>query len=297
MKKIVHAILFIFFFSCASKAAFDHGIFLVGESKGIVNSGEIDEASGLVASAMHSSCFWTHNDSGDNARIFLIDDSARHRATVYLPRVKNRDWEEIAIGPGPVDGKSYVYIGEIGDNFGRHDYKYLYRLPEPDIHVANSPTVDTIQTGIDSIKFRLPDRNRDAEAFFVDPVTKNIYIFSKRERPSINVYVLTYPQLTDRISTATFVMQLPYTYIAAADISADGNEVIIKNYEDVYYWKKKGTESVEELLKTAPAHLPYVREPQGEAVAFAGDGTGYYTLSEKSKGKRPHLMFYRRVDK
>src|SRR5438477_556362 len=33
----------------------------------------IDESSGLAASRKYPGCLWTHNDSGDSARLFLLD--------------------------------------------------------------------------------------------------------------------------------------------------------------------------------------------------------------------------------
>jgi hypothetical protein len=284
------------FLTCSSKRIFDHDYFQIGISQGIIDNSEINEASGLASSKNYPSMFWTHNDSGDKPRIFLITDKAKYRATFYLQGIKNRDWEEIAQGPGPVESKSYLYIGEIGDNLGLHNYKYIYRIEEPDFSPEESTAlIDTVDHGIDSIKFSLSDGARDTEAFLVDPTTKNIYIFSKREKKEVNLYVLPYPQSTEKPIIAKFLMHIPFTQITAADISVDGKEVLIKNYQHIYYWKKNGNESLEDLLKKEPAHLPYAEEPQGEAIAFDRNGKGYYTLSEESKAKKPHLMFYKRI--
>jgi len=38
--------------------------------------------------------------------------------------------------------------------------------------------------------------------------------------------------------------------------------------------------------------VPYEEEPQGEALTWTKDGSGFYTLSEKSKGKESFLYFY-----
>lgn len=43
------------------------------------------------------------------------------------------------------------------------------------------------------------------------------------------------------------------------------------------------------VLQTIGKALPYVIEPQGEAIAFTVDGKGYYTISE---GKNPKLYHY-----
>ena len=52
----------------------------------------ITESSGLAASS-RSGIVFTHNDSGDSARFFAVDDAGRTRTTYALPDVQARDWE------------------------------------------------------------------------------------------------------------------------------------------------------------------------------------------------------------
>jgi hypothetical protein len=237
---------------------------------------------------------WTHNDSGDEARIFLIDRKAACKAVVWLAGVRNRDWEEIAVGPGPEEGQSYVYVGEIGDNRATYECKYLYRFPEPAIPTQQG-RIDTTIHAFDSIKFTLEGGPRDTEAFIVDPITRDIYVFSKNEKKNIRVFRLPYPQSTTEIMEAELVMQLPIAKVVAADISADGREILVKNYTHVFYWQKEPDESIPSALKREPYSLPYTTEPQGEAIAFDRAGEGYFTLSEEHNNTPPWLLFYPRV--
>ena len=48
---------------------------------------------------------WTHNDAGGENRIFAIDSNGISRGTYYLNGIENRDWEDIAVGPGPIEDK------------------------------------------------------------------------------------------------------------------------------------------------------------------------------------------------
>src|SRR5690606_29355526 len=91
-----------------------------------------------------------------------------------------------------------------------------------------------------------------------------------------------------------YVMSLPIPKVCAADISPDGSEILIKNYTQIYYWRRTGDETIEETLKKDPVNLPYTTEPQGEAITFDRDGKGYYTLSEENNNKKPFLLFYAR---
>lgn len=280
------------FISCIEQVTTDSNYFRKGEKKGTLDNKDIDEASGLVASRRNPGYLWTHNDSGGDARIFLIDSTGQSAATVYVKGISNRDWEDLAIGGGPDSSKVYLYIGDIGDNFGQYEYKYIYRIEEP--------VLSTIQghitvSQVDSIKFSLPGRPRDTEALMIDPLSNDLYLFSKRER-TINLYRIPFPHNIQNTFVAEKVASdLPFTRIVAADWSSDGGEILIKSYEEVFYWKRKEKEPMEELMRSKPFNLPYKTEPQGESIAFSYDGSGYYTLSEKTKHTKPTLMFYKRV--
>src|SRR3546814_16595136 len=92
------------------------------QAHGYIDKPEINEASGLVASVAHRGCFWTHNDSGDEARVFLVDASARCRATYNLAGITAYDWEDIAMLAR--ECVHSLIIGVKRDNRGkRHHYK------------------------------------------------------------------------------------------------------------------------------------------------------------------------------
>lgn len=262
-------------------------------SKGEVEDARIREASGLVASINNPGLLWTHNDSGNDAEIFLIDDTGKIKCTVHLPAIKNRDWEDIALGTGPDSSKQYLYVAEIGDNAAVYQEKVLYRMEEPRLREGVTDT--TLISNIDKIEFKLSDGSRDTEALMIDPVSKNFYIFSKRES-QVNLYELTAPLSTTESMIAEKVLEgLPFTLIVAADISEDGTEILAKNYDNVFYWKRLPGETIEETIKRAPETLPYSPEPQGESIAFSRTGDGYYTISERKGKKLQQLYFYKRA--
>jgi hypothetical protein len=63
----------------------------------------------------------------------------------------------------------------------------------------------------------------------------------------------------------------------------------------IYYWKRGPEQTVAQALSQAPAKLPYIIEPQGEAVCWHPEGKGYYTLSEEFRDVPAHLYFYPRL--
>ncbi len=253
-------------------------------SQGILENKTIDEASGIVVSRIHQHVLYTHNDSGGDPYVYRIDTTGKALGNIVLKGVKNRDWEDIAVGPGPKQGKSYVYVGEIGDNNGKYPSVSLLRFEEPeelgDLHVE--PEV---------IHLKYPDGPKDAETLMVDPIDGGIYLLSKRDS-SNTLYQVPADKLHQKEVTLERVMNLPITMSVAGDISADGQKILIKNYWTVYYWEREKGESIPDALQRKPLTLPYNPEPQGEAIAFDPKGKSYFTLSEKKFGIAPVLYRY-----
>ena len=247
----------------------------------------LEEVSGAASSVKNKGKLWVHNDSGNGAEVFLVDTKLNILLTCNLG-IDNRDWEDIAVGPGPERGKSYIYVGEIGDNNAKNQLKYIYRFEEPTWSEGQS-SIEI--TDFDTIVFQLSDKRKDCETLLLDPNSKDLFIISKREEP-VWMYKLPFPQSTTDTLTAEKLFSLPFTQIVAGDVSGDGNRILLKNYEHIYYWKTDKTTSLEELLRKKPFEIPYEIEPQGEAIAWARDISGFYTLSEINMGKDSFLYFY-----
>jgi hypothetical protein len=262
-------------------------LFLKGVSQGSVSK-KLAEASGLVASVANPGYYWSLNDGQNPAEVFLINDKAEIVMTCQLAKIANRDWEEITIGPDLQEGRSYLYVGDIGDNLSQYPYKLIYSFVEPVLSDG-----DQVISKFDTIVFKLSDGVRDAEAMMIDPLTNDGFIISKRE-DSVRLYKIYAPAKRGDTLQAEFKTKLPFTKIVAASISPDGSEVLMKNYDHLYYWKRSDKESIPELLLSKPIELNYLQEAQGEAIAWRRDGAGFYTLSETVKDFKGKLIYYKR---
>ena len=261
---------------------------------GELTNNQISEASGIAVSRMDKSLIWTHNNRGDLNRIFLIGNDGTFRGAFRLSGTGNRDWEDMAIGPGPIDLVNYLYIADIGDNQFEYEIKYIYRLPEPDINLADSSVQWKEISSAERLPFIYPgEKKMDAETLMIDPWTKDLFVVTKREYP-ITVYRIPYPQSVSDTVVAQKYGTLPFTMATAGDISADGQEIVIKTKEKVFLWTREDGESVADAFLRQPIRLPYTSEVQGEAIAFPSDGSGYYTLSEAKGGITPVVYFYKR---
>lgn len=46
------------------------------------------------------------------------------------------DFEDITIGAGPVDGQSYLYVADFGNNLYTRKEFQIYRFQEPDLTIS-----------------------------------------------------------------------------------------------------------------------------------------------------------------
>ena len=80
--------------------------------------------------------------------------------------------------------------------------------------------------------------------------------------------------------------------VTSAEISRDGQRVLIKTYYNVIFIEKSKDDPISSILSSKQINLDYIREIGGEAVCWRWDQSGYYTISEEAKNKPAHLYYY-----
>ncbi len=288
----------------------DAATFLPSIDLGDVENPGLSEASGLAASRVNPGYFWSHNDSGNPNVLYFFDDKGKGMRAFELVNAVNQDWEDMAI-VGESDGSATIYVADFGDNTingaVRSDYT-IYWFKEPIVNTSTSSKI----SAVNSLKFTLPDGARDMECLLIDQKTKDIFIVSKRENnkrlykisasnvvPSARVQAEFIQELTFSIPIIADSRVEGVNFISGGAISADNTEILIKNYFEMFYWKRSSGETISSALKRPPVKVTYAginsdrtgQEVQGEAVSFAADGSGYYTLGE---GTSARLYFYKK---
>jgi hypothetical protein len=264
--------------------------FAPARKTGTVETPLITEASGIVASRKNVGVLWVHNDSGDAARIFAINAEGKLLGVCTVTGAQNRDWEDIALGPGPDPNKSYIYIGEIGDNNARYPSVKVHRIPEPNADPVR-PFVSQRSAPCETIELTYPDGPRDAETLLVDPLTKDIYVVAKREL-FCKVYMAAYPQSTTKATKMTRVALLPWPMATGGDVSSDGRQVIVRGYYNASLWTRQVGEPLWKAFSGPRVDLPVAAEPQGEGICFDANDQGYYTISD---GLHPAVYYFERI--
>jgi hypothetical protein len=292
--KIILPIIIILFFGAYADHRYVQQKFTIS---GRLQNKEMDEISGIAASGIHKGIYYVHNDSGDTSRFFAITPEGKIVSVIYFKgdakvKLGVLDCEDIAVGIGPAKGKSYVYMGDIGDNNARYPYRTIYRMEEQTSWIGKD---SIIKANAVPIHYKYPDGPRDAESLMIDPIEKLIYIVSKRT-DSVTVYTTPLNFKANDTVTLTPRCKLyfngfrPFKWITAGDISKDGQQVLLKDYLKVYYWRRNHNEPIWQTMLRKPAELPYQQEKQGEAIGFTPDGKGYYTTSE---GVFAPIYYYR----
>jgi len=273
-------------FSCASYAK--SAEFLSGRPMGKIQSDSLREISGIAASRRNPGVLYVHNDSGEGARIYAIDEKAQLLGVYNIEGANQRDWEDIAVGPGPDPNQQYLYIGDIGDNGARYPEVIVYRVPEPKVDAGRPFPPMTIGPA-DAIRLVYPDGPRDAETLLVDPLTRDLYIISKRELLP-KVYRAAYPQSTTQRTKLEQVAIMPFgSFPTGGDVSPDGRRVIVRGMFNAALWDRPAGAPLWHAFSAKPAAIPVADEPQGEAICFDSKGRGYFTISE---GKHPCLYYF-----
>jgi hypothetical protein len=259
-------------------------LFLAGIPQGKLANPLLEEVSGLVVSRRYPNRLYVHTDSGGEAAVYVLDTLGNELGKLALSGLNNRDWEDIAVGPGP-NGSSYIYVAEIGDNEAKHEETSLYRFAEPELLQAIP------SDAIDQVKLQFPGGPKDAETFLVDPVSGDLFLVSKRDTKN-TLYRVPADGFEKGKAVLEKLHSFDFTSSVGGDVSRDGSQVLIKTYLAVFYWKRTEKQSLVEALQAAPIRLPYVPEPQGEAIGFNFKGNAYFTLSEKRNGIIPTLYRY-----
>jgi len=243
----------------------------------------LEENSGLVWDDEHQT-FWTHNDSGDKARLFEVDTTGTILNEVVLNGASNVDWEELALDRGT----NTLYVGDFGNNRNKRRDLCIYKLPLP----RGSETEVTTE----KISFSYPDqgayppegRKKEFDMEAMVYWNDSLYLFSKNRTEPYSGYTKMYrvpaqpgeyvAELVDSFATGgTYYMA---QWVTAADLSPSGDRLALLN--NGHLWVFYDFEAPR-FLKGKARKFLFERTTQKEAVTFRNDSL-LYVSEEKSSG-------------
>ena len=252
----------------------------------------IDESSGLAASRRYPGCLWTHNDSGDEARLFLLSAQGKTLSEIELPGADARDWEDMAIAGEGND--AWVYVGDIGDNADAHPTIVVYRFREPLLDVGDPPA--KMEVPCEKMLLTYPDAPHNAETLIAAPngqlmiVTKNLQETLVFQTPQS--FKAGGKQELEKLGDIDLPDGFRRRLTTGGAIAPDGKRLTVITYVQAHEWtlpgwEKGGAPQWSAIARDKPRtwYLPKTR--QMEAVCYAADGKTLFSTSEQ----RPSPLF------
>ena len=241
---------------------------------------EVRESSGLARSARDPNVFWTHNDAGNDAELFAVNETGKLMQRVRVTGAASVDWEDIEAAPCGTE--NCLYIGDIGDNDAERDRITVYRVIEPSEGASETAQAEPLHA-------RYPDGPRDAEALFVD-ASATLYVVTKGRRGSISLYrwpTASAPGQTVVLERVRDLFPEPEhndDRVTAATTTPNGRWVGIRSYRTLYLYQTA------QLLgdgDPVPVTMDLTRlaQEQGESLVLADDGSAWLSSEAEKEGQ------------
>lgn len=200
--------------------------------------GDLLEASGLALGRRTGEVLWSHNDSGDTARLFAIDaHSGADLGVVRLTGGAAVDVEDIAAArcPQPLDDWC-LWVADTGDNLGNREDAAIWVVPEPAAPGAGATAEAAVAV---RVPVRYPGGPVDVEALVVAPAGGAAWLFEKGgDAEATRIFEVAGP-FEDNVPVEAKVvghfvaqgMPVPLgRLITGADLSPQGHQLLLRSY-------------------------------------------------------------------
>ncbi|MDF1661674.1 MAG: hypothetical protein P1V97_07870 [Planctomycetota bacterium] len=253
----------------------------------------LNEMSGLVKSRRYENVWWVHNDSGDQPRLFALDENGKVIFPPYLKnsiwadkkesgksmwgglkihQASNIDWEDIAAD------KDSLYISDMGNNGNARRDLGVYQLSEPNPRAVDKSRI------LRFIPIRYPDQKTfpgkrwdfDCESLFVSD--GKLYFLTKHRRPGkikgmtlgTKLYRLD-TKKASAVNTLTLVGKHSKLFApTAADLSPDGRLLAILTMTAIWIFEKPKQGDDWLSGNSTKLLLPLLKSKQAEGLCFDG---------------------------
>jgi hypothetical protein len=239
---------------------------------------DLPEASGLAAGSGRSALLFAIGDSGPPV-LTVLDPSGAVVRKVTINGANVTDWE--AITAARCDGKSCLYVGDIGDNSRSRQSVTLYRVDEAAAASATSADAEAFE-------LVYPDGPHDAESLFATG-DGQLFLVTK-ERGRATIFRAPHPLRPGQRNTLSVAgsLALPESKgpgITDAAASRDGKWIVVRSNDAMFLYR--AAELLEQRA-AKPIHIDLraLNEPQGEGIAFGPEGT-VYVVGEGGSKNRP----------
>lgn len=268
-----------------------------GVQVGTVAHDEIDEVSGVVESRRNPGVLWVHNDSGDGPHLYALTPAGTHLGVYTLADTPSGDWEDLAIVVDRGSGESLLYVGDVGDNGHSRDFVQVHIVPEPEV----SPDQEPVEAELKAVTLQLDypdDLSLDCEAMLVDPANGDLYLVSKEGDALARAFVKPAPHTAGERVEMTLAAELEAGGVLASGVTTGGefsplgDRIVVRGYGPMArLWLRDRATPLTDTLSEPACEITLPLEMQAEAIGFAADGAGLYTIPEGSDAVIHHTPF------
>jgi hypothetical protein len=266
---------------------------------GVLENGSLDEASGLAASRIHPDILWALNDSGSEPVLYAITTTGADSGRIAITGADNRDWEDLAAFT--YRRKSYLAIGDVGDNTARRDDCTIYVIEEPAVYGKQARNRLKVKPAW-QIAFRYEDGPRDCEAIAVDTTGQRILLLSKWAVPPVLYTLPLFPRkdrnddIARRLKAISNIKNTApgadhwadllkqYLYRqkpTGMDISPDNRLLAILTYGYIFLYRRPAGHNWDTALNRPPETLSLPPLEQAESICFGHTGRNLFVTSER----------------
>jgi hypothetical protein len=247
----------------------------------VLQDPEMTESSGLAESS-RAGIFWSHNDSGDHARLFAVEPNRGTLGQVLLDGIEAVDWE--ALGTCNEEGKNWIVVADCGDNQAKRNSIQLYKFLEPEEFKKWTPqdarsdgnAATVARKNIQQIEVTFVDGPRDCEAIFLDPKSSRIVLLAKSFLPIVGVYAvpIDFGDRSPTIQTkASRICTINIPMATDMAINRENGEIVVASYLHAFYFPVGSSkESLTDQMKRLPLLLQMPPLKQIEACTFDREG-------------------------
>jgi hypothetical protein len=238
----------------------------------------VKESSGAACGRVNPGVFWTHNDSGDQPRLFAFNAKGEDLGTFTIAGAAARDWEDLA--SFKIGEQGFLLIADVGDNDEKRALYSLYLLAEPRLEAGGQGGAKRQIQCLQTINFVYEDGPHNCEAVGVDAQARVAYLVSKRAESSCKVYSVSLAGEKNARQTAKAVAALKVPTVTAMDISADNQRAVVLTYHSAYEYVRAANETWAAAFARKGRELKVPARRQGESVCYGPDDKTLYLTSE-----------------
>ncbi|MGO2127471.1 MAG: hypothetical protein ACTH4U_01940 [Pseudoalteromonas prydzensis] len=227
---------------------------------------------------------WAINDSGDDPKLYRLNEDGSIAKEVLVTNAKNIDWEDMT-----QNDFGHFFLGDFGNNKQERKWLTIYKIENP-IDIKGNTTEAEI------IKFTYPEldgspvapdqRNFDLEAFVA--FGRHLYLFTKNRTEPFDGITNVYKvgdhaanfdaELIDSFKTCTTMEKL--CWITSAALSPDRTKLVLLDSTSIWLFENF---SGDKFFSADVSRIDLGIVTQKEAITFYDENTIVFT-DEEFKG-------------